>query len=67
MMPRKAMLCLWASLLIGEKKVRLSELCFLIVGAHGVSSVTYRDPAVALHATAFESLPQSSALLVGCI
>ena len=50
-----------------EKKARLSELCFLIVGAHGVSSVTYRDPAVALHATAFESLPQSSALLVRLI
>ena len=43
------------------------QLCFLIDGAHGVSSVTYRDPAVALHATAFESLPQSDALLVGLI
>ena len=32
-----------------------------------MSSVTYRDPAVALHATAFESLPQSDALLVGLI
>ena len=50
-----------------EKKVRLSELCFLIVGAHGGSSVTYRDPAVTLHVTAFESLPQSIALLVGFI